>query len=160
MGTDNQNSQEAQTTEQAEKTFTQAEVNSFLKREEEKLKNKYADYEDLKAKASKYDELEEANKSELEKAIERANSLQKELDGIKAAQQLREMREKIATENNVPIEFLTGTTEEECLVQADKVKDMLSASGVPVRVVDGGEVLNTGAPNSAAVFERWAKDKF
>lgn len=159
MVTDNQNSQESATNE-VEKTFTQSEVDTIVKERLKRDREKYADYDALKEKAAKFDEYEAANKTELEKMTEKAKSLQAELDGIKKASALREMREKIATENNVPIEFLTGTTEEECLAQADKVKEMLSVSGIPVRVVDGGEVLNTGAPNSAAVFERWAKDKF
>ena len=159
MVTDNQNSQESATNE-VEKTFTQSEVDTIVKERLKRDREKYADYDALKEKAAKFDEYEAANKTELEKMTEKAKSLQAELDGIKKASALREMREKIATENNVPIEFLTGTTEEECLAQADKVKEMLSVSGIPVRVVDGGEVLGTGAPNSAAVFERWAKDKF
>ena len=142
-----------------EKTFTQAEVDIIVKDRLKRDREKYADYDALKEKASKFDELEAANKSELEKALEKANSLQKELDGIKAAQQLREMREKIANENNVPIEFLTGTTEEECNQQAEKVKEMLSASGVPVKVVDGGEILNPGKQTSGQIFEKWAKEQ-
>ena len=45
-----------------------------------------ADYEDLKAKASKFDELDAANKSELEKANERAERAEKERqDAIETA---------------------------------------------------------------------------
>jgi hypothetical protein len=45
-----------------------------------------ADYEDLKAKASKFDELDAASKSELEKANERAERAEKErLDAIETA---------------------------------------------------------------------------
>ena len=42
MGTDNQNSQEEAT---EERTFTQAEVNSFLKKDREKIESRFADYE-------------------------------------------------------------------------------------------------------------------
>lgn len=158
MGTDNQNSQEG-TFNEAEKTFTQSEVDTIVKERLRRDREKYADYDALKEKAAKFDEYEAANKTELEKMTEKAKTLQAELDGIKKASALREMREKIATDNNVPIEFLTGTTEEECTAQADKVKEMFSVSGIPVRVTDGGEVLSTGAPNSGALFEKWAKDK-
>ena len=43
-------------------------VGERLKREREK----YADYEALKEKAAKYDQAEEASKSELQKATEKA----------------------------------------------------------------------------------------
>lgn len=159
MGTDNQTSQEnTQATE--EKTFTQAEVNSFLKREEEKIKAKYADYADLQAKASKLDELEEANKSALEKANEKAAKLQTELDGIKKASALREMREKIATDNNIPVELLTGATEEECTKQVETIKTLLNAQGIPTAVRDGGEVVNTGKLSTRTQFAQWAKQNW
>ena len=154
MGTETTNQE--QTTE---KMFTQAELDAIVKDRLKRDREKYADYDALKEKASKFDELEQANKTELEKALEKANNLQKELDGIKAAQQLREMREKIANESNVPIEFLTGATEEECNLQAEKVKEMLSASGVPVKVIDGGEILNPGKQTSGQIFEKWAKEQ-
>ena len=158
MGTDNQNSQEeAQTQEQ--KTFTQAELDAVVKDRLKREREKYADFDALKAKAAKLDELEAANKSELEKATEKAAALQAQLDGIKKAEELREMRTKIATENNVPIELLTGATEEECQTQADKVKEMLSASGVPVAVRDGGEATFSGKVLTRTQFANWAKDK-
>ena len=158
MGTDNQTSQETQTQE-TEKTFTQAEVNSFLKREEEKIKAKYADYADLQAKASKLDELEEANKSALEKANEKAAKLQAELDGIKKAAELREMREKIATENNIPANLLTGTSEEECKAQVESIKGLLNANGIPTSVSDGGEPNHSGKVSNQTTFANWVKGK-
>lgn len=159
MGTDNQTSLEQTTEVATEKTFTQAELDSIVKDRLKRANEKYADYESLKEKASKFDEIEQANKSELEKANERCASLQAELDGIKKAAELREMRTKIATENKVPIELLTGQTEEECTTQAEKIKEMLVASGVPVSVSDGGEVTKTGKLSGGQIFANWAKDK-
>lgn len=50
------------------RTFTQEEVNSLLARERRDAEAKYAGYDDYKAKAAKLDEIEEASKSDLEKA--------------------------------------------------------------------------------------------
>lgn len=161
MGTDNQTSQEqTQTQEQKaeEKIFTQAEANSFLKKEEAKIKAKYSDYAELKEKAAKFDELAEANKTELEKANERAAKLQAELDGIKKAAELREMREKIATENNIPANLLTGATEEECNAQVESIKGLLNANGIPTSVSDGGEPSHSGKVSNATLFANWAKN--
>ena len=162
MGTDNQTSQENTQTEQKaeEKIFTQAEANSFLKKEEAKIKAKYSDYAELKEKAAKFDELAEANKTELEKANERAAKLQAELDGIKQAAALREMREKIATDNNIPVELLTGATEEECTKQVETIKTLLNAQGIPTAVRDGGEVVNTGKLSTRTQFAQWAKQNW
>lgn len=158
MGTDNQNSQEvAQNTEP--KLFTQEEVNEWLAKDRRKTAEKYADYDSLKEKAAKYDEIEAANKSELEKANEQIASLTAQLDGIKKAEELRDLRTKIATENNIPVELLTGATEEECNAQVSTIKGVLEKSGIPITVNDGGEVIHTGKLDPGTAFANWAKDK-
>ena len=82
-----------ETTETTEtKTFTQEEVNRIVGERVAREAGKYSDYEDLKAKATKYDEMEEANKTELEKAQERASALEAELKSIKDAEAVRVMR--------------------------------------------------------------------
>ena len=55
------------------KTFTQEEVNAIVEKRLARVKSEPpADYEELKAKAAKYDEAQEAAKSELQKATEAA----------------------------------------------------------------------------------------
>lgn len=63
---------------ESEKTFTQAELNQIVKDRLARAESKFADYEDLKAKAAKLDEIEEANKSELEKARDEAEKAKAE----------------------------------------------------------------------------------
>jgi hypothetical protein len=157
MGTDNQNSQEQTQTE--EKTFTQAELDAVVKDRLKREREKYADYDAVKAKATKLDEIEAANKSELEKANEKAAKLEAELNGIKKAAELREMREKIATENNIPANLLTGTSEEECKAQVESIKGLLSANGIPTSVSDGGEPNHSGKVSNQTMFANWVKDK-
>lgn len=157
MGTDNQNSQEeAQTQEQ--KTFTQAELDAVVKDRLKREREKYADFDALKAKAAKFDEIEQANKTELEKANEQVSALKAQLDGIKKAAELREMREKIATENNIPANLLTGTSEEECKAQVESIKGLLNANGIPTSVSDGGEPSHSGKVSNATLFANWAKN--
>ena len=67
------------------RTFTQEEVNAIVGKRLAEEKGKYADYDVLKAKADKFDEAEEASKSELQKATERANNLESELNAFKEA---------------------------------------------------------------------------
>lgn len=101
------------------KTFTQDEVNAIVGKRIQEEKSKYADYNELKEKAGKYDESVEANKSEIQKATERAAALQAELNGYKKQEELRKVREKVAKETGVPVELLSGEDEETCKNQAE-----------------------------------------
>ena len=121
------------------RTFTQEELNAIVGKRLAEEKSKFSDYEALKAKASKFDEMEEANKSELQKATERANALETELNGLKKAEEVRVMREKVANETGIPSNLLTGSTEEECKAQAEAIKAYAQPSGYP-KVKDGGEI--------------------
>lgn len=66
--------------EQPEKKFSQEELDHILSDRLKREREKYADYADLKEKAAKLDEIEEANKTELEKAQELATRAQAERD--------------------------------------------------------------------------------
>ena len=121
------------------RTFTQEEVNAIVGKRLAEEKGKFSDYEDLKAKAMKLDEIEEANKSELQKATERANNLEAELNGLKKAEEVRLMRENVAKETGVPSSLLNGDTEEACKAQAEAIKAYAQPGGYP-KVKDGGEI--------------------
>lgn len=129
---------EQETPEQ--QTFTQDDVNRIVA----KRVAKYADYDELKQKAAKFDEQVEAGKSELQKATEKASSLQAELDALKQAESIRVMREEVANAKGIPAKLLTGTTAEECEAQA---ADLLAwaektGSGYP-KIPDGGDPIST-----------------
>lgn len=121
-------------------TFTQDDVNRIVA----KRVAKYADYDELKQKAAKFDEQVEAGKSELQKATERATSLQAELDALKKAESLRLMREEVANAKGVPAKLLTGQTAEECEAQAADLLAWAEANkpGYP-KVPDGGDPIST-----------------
>lgn len=142
-------------TEQETKTFTQDEVNTIVQERLFKERKKYEgiDLEALKEKASKFDEMEEANKTELQKANERAIALEAELNSLKSANEIRDIREKVAKETNVPASLLTGTTEEECKAQADGIKAYANPTYPTVK--DGGEVLQVTKPSVKEDFQQW-----
>ena len=98
------------------------------------------DYEDLKAKASAYDAAEEASKTDLQKATERANELQSQLDALTRANQERDLREQIAKETGVPASLLRGGNEDDLRAQAEGIKGFVTASKASYPTVrDGGE---------------------
>lgn len=142
-----------------EKTFTQAEVDAIVGDRLKRDRQKYADYDALKEKAEKYDKLEEENKSELQKAVERADAAQNELDALKSANAIRDIRDKVAEETGVPVHLLTATTEEDCKAQAQAILDYAKPKGYP-KVRDGGEVTKTGKLSTRQQFAEWAEKAF
>ena len=141
------------------RTFTQEELNAIVGKRLAEEKSKFADYEDLKAKASKFDEMEEANKSELQKATERANALETELKGLKKAEEVRLMRENVAKETGIPSNLLTGSTEEECKAQAEAIKAYATPNAYP-KVKDGGEIPKPTSGNAKADFAEYMSSIF
>ncbi len=64
----------------AERTFTQEELNAIVQDRLGRERKKFEDYDDLKTKADKWAELEESQRTELEKAQNRATELEAERD--------------------------------------------------------------------------------
>ena len=136
------------------KTFTQEEVNAIVAERLKRDRGERADYEELKQKAAKLDKIEAANKTELQKANERADGLQKELDEMKAAQMLREIRDKVASETGIPVNLLTGGTEEECRTQAESIRAFAQPQTYPA-IKDAGEANYTSKIATRDKFAEW-----
>ena len=147
-----------QTTDEA-KTFTQEELNAIVSERIARVKAKYEGFEELKAKADKFDELEEANKSELQKANDRAAKLEAELASIKKSEEIRLIKEKIATETGIPASLLTGETEDACREQAEAIKAYAMPSSYPT-VRDAGEIQGNPQQNAKRQFADWAAQAF
>lgn len=139
------------------KTFTQDEVNSIvgerLAREREKYEG--INLDELKAKAAEFDKLEEANKSELQKASEKVAALEAELVSIKKSNEIKEMRNKVAEEQGIPSNLLTADTEEACIAQANAIKAFADPKYPEVK--DGGEVHKTSNADTRTQFAEWAQ---
>lgn len=95
---------------------------------------------------------------ELAQAKQLAATLQTELDGMKAAESLRLMREKVAKETKVPAALLTGETEEDCTAQANSILEFAKPA-YPI-LKDGGEVSASNVSKSTTrdQFAEWAKE--
>jgi hypothetical protein len=147
--------QEKATSEAQERTFTQSELDAIIGDRLARVKEKYADYELLKGKANKLDEIEEASKTELQKATERAEALETELSQLKQANEIKEMREKVAKETGVPVNLITGSTEEECTEQANGIKAFAVPNGYP-SIRDAGEPQTMSKGSVRDDFAAWA----
>ena len=147
------------TAKQEPKTFTQEELDGIVADRIKRERAKYEGFDDLKAKAEEYDKMVEANKTELQKATERAAELEKILEEKNKAEAIRTTREKVASEKGLPVNLLTATTEEACVEQAEAILSFAKPSGYPA-VKDGGETSHVGKPSTAEMFaEAWNKTR-
>lgn len=113
------------------------------------LSTAQAELQQLKENGGQPDVLKEAQKA--------ISALQTELNGMKQAEALRTMREKVSTDKKVPANLLTGETEDDCVKQADAILAFAASRGYPM-VPDGGEPHGSPAPKTRDKFAEWVKD--
>lgn len=106
---------------------TQDELNAALKDRLARERAKFSDYNDLKAKAAKLDEIENANRTEAEKATAKIAELETQLNEMR----VESTRLRIATEHGITDAddirlFLTGTDEETLTAQAKRLAERTS----------------------------------
>ncbi|WP_347031730.1 hypothetical protein [Brevibacterium paucivorans] len=109
---------------------TQADLDRIVGDRLARERKKYADYNDLKAKAEKLDELEDANQSELDKVRKQFESTKAELDELKSAQQVTEWKNTVAKDTGVPASVLRGTTEDDIRSHAESLKTLIKSGPV------------------------------
>lgn len=110
--------------EQAEKTFTQSEVDKIVQQRLAKERNSES-YKTLEQKAKAYDEAEEANKTELQKALERIQQL--ETDNKR--QQHDNLIASACLRHNIPAEYadmVTGSDEESVNKSAERLAKLVN----------------------------------
>lgn len=131
-------------TAEPDRTFTQAEMDAIIGDRLKRERAKYADYEDVKAKAAKYDELEAANKSELEKAVEERDRLASQVKAFEEEKAHAEAVAKAAAEHGVDASLLArmqGDVDE----NAKFLKEQMASAPKYGAVNDGGEAANSAA---------------
>lgn len=108
---------------------TQEELNriiqSRLDRERRTIEAKYADYDDLKAKAQKADELE----SKVSGLESEKTELSTKVQGFEAEKERAQLVADVADESGIPANALRGGTREELEAHADILKPFFSTSG-------------------------------
>lgn len=135
------------------RTFTQAEVDAIIGDRLTRERAKYADYEDLKKKAS----AAEKSAEELQTEKSRAADLQTKIDALQKDIEARNARDKVSAETGVPAAILTGQTEEECRTQADAIIKWHGTQPNYPTVPDGGTVTPIFRGATRDQFASWAK---
>jgi hypothetical protein len=119
---------ETPTAEEFKVITSQDDLNKVINERLARERAKFADYKDVKAKAAKLDEIEQANQTEAEKAAKRVAELEAELTNTR----LESTRIKIASEHGITDAddiglFLTGNDEETLTKQAKRLADRTAA---------------------------------
>jgi len=105
------------------KSFTQEQVNALIAEAKRKEREKIpTDYDDLKAKASKLDQLEQESKTELQKALDKATALETELTGYKTKEQVSAWAADVVKGSDIPASVLRGSTKEELEQHFEQLK--------------------------------------
>jgi len=131
-----------------EKTFTQAEVNAIVRDRLKRVEEKYADYDDLKAKASGA----EANKTQLDKVLEKLTAAEERAAKLEEGN----LRGSVASAKKLPAflaKRLTGKTKEELEADADEMLAEWKAGGGKTGDDTEGESTE-GAPQQQTTAPR------
>lgn len=94
---------------------SQEELDRIIQGRLDRERKRFADYDELRAKAAKLAEIEEANKTEAEKTAERLAAAEKRAAELEA----KALRAEVAAAKGVPFALLTGSTQEELEAAAD-----------------------------------------
>lgn len=126
--------------EGSQQMFTQDQVNSIVGNTRKEERAKYADFEKYKEGYKKLQELEESQKTELERAVSRAEAAENELAEIKRIQQVSQWKSEVAKETGVPVDIINGSTKEEMEECATKLQEYIPKTeerDVPYVASDG-----------------------
>lgn len=135
---------------------SQDDLNRIIGERVKRATSKFGDYKDLQAKAARFDELEQANKTESQRLADAKAAAEQERDAARA----EALRLRVATKHGISDEdadlFLTGTDEETLLRQAQRLSDRkgdAGAAGTPKPdLTQGGR----GTPAQGSTAQQFA----
>lgn len=120
------------------KTFTQEEVNELMGKVRREVTGKFTDYDELKKKANEFDALQESQKSELEKAQERAAKAEQEAKALREQKEHADLIAKVSAATGVPATLISGSNEDEMTASAQALAEWAKATSTVAPVDKGG----------------------
>lgn len=102
-------------------------------------------------------EVPGSEEDQLQQMTQHVEQLEQELKTMKALEddaKFGGIRRSVAEKKKVPVEVLTGTTMEECALQADAFIEYTGQNKFP-QVIDGGEVGHLSTMTTFEKFEEW-----
>lgn len=135
---------------------TQADLDRIIGESLSRERSKFADYEDIKAKAAKFDEVENANKSDLQRLEERAAAAEAKVARFEAAEQRAQWAAEIVKDSAVPASALRGETREELEAHFAELQPLIGQAQVPdLRASAGQRVV----PAAEASVDDWLRNQ-
>jgi len=129
---------------------SQADLDRIIGERVARERGKYADYDDLKAKATKFDEVTEANKTELQKERERADAAERKAAGYEAEKQVATWAAEIVKGSTIPANALRGSTKEELAEHFEVLKSIAPAPQQKRGTPPGKRAADGDKPGSRA----------
>lgn len=126
-----------------EKTFTQAQVDAIVGDRLAREREKYKDYDALKQNAERHKDYDE---------------LVQERDSLKAAAQVRDIRDRVAAEKGIPASLLTGDTEDACRAQAEQLMAWKGQTPAYPETGDGGAPGKFSGGSTRDQFASWFQE--
>lgn len=154
QSTDDQKPADQKPTDQPS-TFTQEQLNTILAEDRRKNSAKFADYDELKRKAAEFDKAADANKTELQKALDRATAAESKVAGFEAKQQQAEWAHEVSTATGVPADVLRGSTKEELQAHAELLKPAYTATPRRTSTPPGTPPEGSEKSRAAAALREW-----
>jgi hypothetical protein len=115
-----------------------------------RTKAQYADYDDLKTKAEKFDAAEQANLSELEKERKRAEVAEQKAAAYEAKEQRAKWAVEIVKDSSVPASALRGSTKEELAEHFEQLKALVTPAAPKRTATPHGKAATDDKPGSRA----------
>lgn len=147
-------SEEQQEKQEEQKSFTQEQVNALLAQQKRSVAEKFADYDNVKAKAAKLDEIEQSSKSELQKLAEENATLKTRVESFERDQQVKQWAAEIVKDSPVPASALRGNTREELEAHFKELDALIPKSQQKRPVVPPGKPSGEEAGSRAAAALR------
>ncbi|QCB93305.1 hypothetical protein [Cellulomonas shaoxiangyii] len=102
---------------------SQEDLNRIIGERVARTKAQFGDYDDLRAKAARLDEIEQANLSEAEKAASRIAALERELEATRSGALRARIQAKFGIADEDADLFLTATDEDTLTKQAERLAE-------------------------------------
>lgn len=126
---------------------TQADLDRIIENRLQRERQKYADYDQLKANSDQLGTVV-AERDDYKSRLDTANA---ELEGYKAKEQVRTWAQEVSQETGVPADVLRGETKEEMLAHAKSLEKYVSVSA-PIVSGDGKSPSKPAATSTRDMF--------
>jgi len=133
---------------------TQEDLDRLLSKRLERERSKFADYDELKAKAEKFDQAEEANLSELERERKARESAEKRIAEFEAKEQRAAWAKEITKGSDIPVDALRGSTKEELEEHFQVLSSLITKPPVTRTATPPGKPARDGEKGRAAAALR------